>query len=333
MAVKRIELPGGSKAWLVTGHDNVRSGLADPRFSLSKDNAADGYAGFSLPPALDANLLNLDPPDHTRLRRLVTGAFTAKRVAGMRAKIEATANRLLDGLTAEVDLIATYAAPLPVITIGELLGIPPDRLSDFRGWTTTLITQGAGMREAVQSVCRFIVELIARKRTEPADDLISAMIAARDGADQLSEDELLSLAFLILWAGYENSVQLIGNSIHAVLRGGERPDTEELLRTANPNLHGLRRFALRDVTVEGTTIAKGQTVLFDIQAANDEAAPHVSFGAGIHHCLGAPLARLELEIALDTLFHRFPDVQLVRAQDRVSFRSRGVAELRVRLST
>lgn len=331
MAVTRIELPGGSKAWLVTGHANVRAGLADPRFSLSKNNATDGYTGFSLPPALDANLLNLDPPDHTRLRKLVTGAFTVKRVAGMRERIESTANRLLDGLPGEVDLIATYAAPLPVITIGDLLGIPPERLADFRSWTNTLIAQGAGMREAVQSICRFIVELIARKRGEPGDDLISAMIAARDGADQLSEDELLSLAFLVLFGGYENSVHLIGNSIHTVLRLGRRPDTEELLRTANPNLHGIRRFALEDVTIDGTTIAKGQTVLFDIQAANEETTPHVSFGAGVHHCLGAPLARLELEIALDTLFARFPDAKLVSAQDRPTFRSRGLAELRVRL--
>jgi cytochrome P450 len=330
--IEQIKLPDGSAAWHVTGYDNVRAGLADPRLSLSKNNSTGGYTGFSLPPALDANLLNLDPPDHTRLRRLVMGAFTAKRVAGMREKIQATANRLLDELPTEVDLMATYAAPLPMITIGDLLGVPPDRLSDFRGWTNTLITQASGTRGAVKSMCRFIIGLIAQKRAWPEDDLISAMIAARDGADQLSEDELLSLAFLILWAGYENSVHLIGNSIHTVLTTGTRPDIEELLRVANPNLHAIRRFALEDLEIAGVIVEKGQTVLLDIQAANEQSAKHLSFGAGIHYCLGAPLARLEAQIALDTLFERYPDIEPGEPRWRESFRSRGLAELPVRLA-
>jgi cytochrome P450 len=330
--IEQIKLPDGSTAWHVQGYEYVRAGLADPRLSLSKNNSNGGYTGFSLPPALDANLLNLDPPDHTRLRRLVAGAFTAKRVAQMREKIQATANRLLDGLSEEVDLMATYAAPLPVITIGDLLGVPPDRLADFRGWTNTLITQGSDIRDAVASMCRFIIGLIAQKRAWPQDDLISAMIDARDGADQLSEDELLSLTFLILWAGYENSVHLIGNSIHHVLSTGTRPDIEELLRVANPNLHAIRRFALEDLEISGLTVQKGQTVLLDIQAANQESAKHLSFGAGIHYCLGAPLARLEAEIAVDTLFERFPDIDMGQPRWRESFRSRGLAELPVRLA-
>ncbi len=331
MAVEKIQLPDGSQAWHVTGYEHVRAGLADPRLSLSKNNSTGGYTGFSLPPALDANLLNLDPPDHTRLRRLVAGAFTAKRVAGMRDKVQATANRLLDGLAGEVDLMATYAAPLPVITIGDLLGVPADRLADFRGWTNTLITQGSGMRDAVQSMCRFIIGLIAQKRAWPEDDLISAMIAARDGADQLSEDELLSLTFLILWAGYENSVHLIGNSVHHILTHGTSHDVDELLRVANPNLHAIRRFALEDFEIGLRKIHKGQTVLLDIQAANEDSRQHLSFGAGIHHCLGAPLARLELEIAVDTLFTRYPDARMGTPRWRESFRSRGLAELPVRL--
>jgi cytochrome P450 len=299
---------------------------------LSKNNSTGGYTGFALPPALDANLLNLDPPDHTRLRRLVTGAFTARRVAGMRGQLEATANQLLDDLTGTVDLMATYAAPLPVITIGDLLGVPPERLADFRGWTETLISQASGMRAAVKRMCAFIIELIARKRADPADDLISAMIAARDGEDRLSEDELLSLTFLILWAGYENSVHLIGNSIHTVLARDTRPGIEELLRVANPNLHAIRRFAVEDLEIGDTIVPKGQTVLLDIQSANQQSRQHLSFGAGIHYCLGAPLARLEAEIALDTLFARFPDMRLESVQERPSFRSRGLAELRVRLT-
>jgi cytochrome P450 len=332
--IEQISLPDGSRAWLVDGYEDVRAGLADPRLSLSKNNSTDGYTGFSLPPALDANLLNLDPPDHTRLRRLVSGAFTARRVEGMRDQLEATANQLLDDISGTVDLMTAYAAPLPVITIGDLLGVPPDRLADFRGWTETLIAQASGMRAAVRSMCRFIVQLIAQKRAEPRDDLISAMIAARDGDDRLSEDELLSLAFLILWAGYENSVHLIGNSIHTVLTRGTRPDLAELLRTANPNLHAIRRFALEDLEVGHVTVQKGQTVLLDIQAANEQGGQHLTFGAGIHYCLGAPLARLETEIALDTLFTRFPDIALASEEPdwRPSSRSRGLRTLPVRLT-
>jgi cytochrome P450 len=329
VAVTQIQMPDGSKAWHVTGYDDVRSGLADPRLSLSKNNSTDGYTGFALPPALDANLLNLDPPDHTRLRRLVTGAFSTQ---GMRTRLQVTANQLLDDISGTVDLMAAYAAPLPVITIGDLLGVPSERLTDFRGWTDTLISQGTGMRQAVRNMSAFIVELIARKRAKPGDDLISRMIAARDGEDRLSEDELLSLAFLILWAGYENSVHLIGNSLRHVLTTGKRPGLDELLRVANPSLHAIRRFAVEDLSVDNTIIHKGQTVLLDIQAANERSKTHLSFGAGIHYCLGAPLAKLELEIALDTVFARYPDMQLVDVQERPSFRSRGLAELRVRLS-
>jgi cytochrome P450 len=330
----KITLPDGSQAWLVTDYDDVKALLSDPRLSLSRNNSTGGYIGFELPPALDANLLNLDPPDHTRLRRLVAGAFTAKRVAGMRADIESIADRLLVDLTGTIDLMAGYAAPLPVITICDLLGVPADRIGDFREWTDALITSGS--RDAVASMYRFLVELIESKRSFPGDDLISAMIAARDGADRLSEDELVSLVFLTLWAGYENSVHLIGNSIlHRLVHGPA--DVEELLRVANPNRHAIRRFPLEDIEIAGQTIPKGQTVLLDIQAANEAGTQHLSFGAGVHHCLGAPLARLELEVALARLFERFPDVTLAvpgeALRRRDSFRSRGLLELPVTLTS
>ncbi|MBP2324670.1 cytochrome P450 [Kibdelosporangium banguiense] len=332
-ALLKITLPDGSEAWLVTEYEDVRAGLADPRLSLSKDNATSRYTGFKLPPALDRNLLNLDPPDHTRLRRLVGGAFTAHRVARMRDKVGAIADKLLGDVSGTVDLMAAYATPLPVITISDLLGAPADRIGDFRAWTDALITQGS--RDAVANMYRFMLDLIAAKRADPGDDLISAMIAARDGDDRLSEDELLSLAFLILWAGYENSVHLIGNSILHTLTHGPT-DIEELLRVANPNLHAIRRFPIDDIDIGGQTIPKGQTVLLDIQSANESAAKHLSFGAGIHYCVGAPLARLELEIALDRLFGTFPEVSLAVSPDalvwRDSIRSRGLLALPVTLT-
>ncbi|RSM67779.1 cytochrome P450 [Kibdelosporangium aridum] len=326
----KITLPDGSTAWLVTDFDDVRAGLADPRLSLSRANSTGGYTGFKLPPALDRNLLNLDPPDHTRLRKLVAGAFSGRQIAGMRDKIQATADRLLDGLTGTVDLMAEYAAPLPIITIGDLLGVPADRVEEFRGWTDAMMTTAS--RDAIASMYQFMLDLIAAKRTTRADDLISAMIEARDGDERLSEEELLSLAFLILLVGHENSVHLIANSILRLFDGPA--DTEELLRVANPNLHAIRRFPLEDVEIGGETIPKGQTVLLGIQAANESSTQHLTFGAGIHYCVGAPLARLELEIAVETLFRKFPEATL--ATDtltwRESFRSRGLRELPVRLT-
>jgi cytochrome P450 len=254
----------------------------------------------------------------------------------MRAGIQRIADNLLDAINGPVDLIEAYAAPLPIIAIAELLGVPADRVDDFRGWTNTLVTQGPGTRDAVVSMYRFTVGLIAAKRDDPADDLISAMIEARDGSDRLTEDELLSLAFLILWAGYENSVHLIGNSVLTLLTGSAST-IETLLRSANPNLHAIRRFPLADIEVDGVTIPAGQTVLLDIDGANRDPRhlddPHVSFGAGVHHCLGAPMARLEAEIAIDSLFRRFPEVRLAVHPDelrwRDSFRSRGLLELPV----
>ncbi|MBE1470906.1 cytochrome P450 family protein [Kibdelosporangium phytohabitans] len=328
----KITLPDGTTAWRITGHDDVRQGLADPRLSLNRANSTGGYSGFALPPALDRNLLNLDPPDHTRLRKLVAGAFTARRVARMRDSIQATADRLLDGLSGTVDLMAAYATPLPIITIGDLLGVPAERIDDFRGWTDALMTGGS--RDAVVSMYAFMADLIATKRADPADDLISAMIEARDGEDELTEDELLSLAFLILWAGYENTVHLIGNSVLRLFDGPA--DTEELLRVANPVPFAIRRFPLEDVEIAGEAIPKGQTVLLDIQSANDASTRHLSFGAGVHYCLGAPLAKLELEIALATLSGRYPDAALAvpagELKWRDSFRSRGLLELPVALT-
>ena len=335
--VLRTRTPDGAPVWVVTGYDDVRDGLADPRLSLNKANSGGtGYRGFALPPALDANLLNMDPPDHTRLRKLVSAAFTARRVADLRPRVEAIAAGLLDRLPASPDLVRDFAAPLPLTVIGELLGVPGKAAVEFRDWTNVLLNQPLRAVEAIAGMEAFLVALIASKRAEPGDDLVSAMIAARDDGDRLTEDELVSLAFLIFWAGYENSVHLIAN---AVLELIQRPDRrgdalDELIRDANPNPYAIRRFPLQDLDISGTTIPAGDTVLLDIGSANRERdRPHLSFGHGVHHCLGAPLARLELEVALDAVFRRFPRVALTEdAADlpwRESLRSRGVLRLPV----
>lgn len=363
--VHRIKGPDGTHAWIVTRYDDVRQALSDSRLSLDKKNAtADGYKGFSLPPALDANLLNMDPPDHTRIRRLVSRAFTASRVQKLRYPIRKTADHLLDrlGTHGHADLIASYAAPLPIIVICDLLGVPDHHRRDFRSWTNALISPDAGQpdaaRGAIAAMLGFFTQLLAEKRREPADDLLSDLIAARDDGDRLSEDELMSLAFLILLAGYENTVQLIGNAVLSLLQHPNqmvqlREDpallpkaVEELARFEGPALLAIRRFATEDLVLSGVTIQAGETVLLSLASANRDpnrfnrpdqlditrdASGHLALGLGIHYCLGAPLARTETEIALLALIERLPDLQLAEPdpQWRLSMRARGLVTLPV----
>ncbi|KJY19183.1 MULTISPECIES: cytochrome P450 family protein [Streptomyces] len=379
--VCRITGTDGTPAWLVTRYDDVRAALADPRLSLDKSHATEGgYRGMSLPPALDANLLNMDPPDHTRIRRLVSRAFNSRRTEQLRAPIRATADRLLDALgpAGTADLVTAYAAPLPIIVICDLLGIPEDRRLDFRTWTDALITpdpsRPRAAKEAVVAMLGFFTELMAHKRSRPADDLLSDLIAVRDGAegggeglseggdDRLSEDELMSLAFLILFAGYENTVQLIGNAIHTLLQHPEeqarlRKDpsripaaVEELARYEGPAPLAIRRFPTEDITIAGVTVPAGETVLLSLSAANRDPARfprpdlldldrdtsgHLALGHGIHYCLGAPLARAETEIALAALLERFPILEAASPAPRwrPSLRARGLTELPVRYDT
>ncbi|MFJ8011247.1 cytochrome P450 [Streptomyces sp. NPDC096339] len=365
--VCRITGTDGTPAWLVTRYDDVREALADPRLSLDKKNAAEGtYRGFALPPALDANLLNMDAPDHTRIRRLVGRAFTSRRVEQLRTPIRATADRLLDelGPAGSADLVADYAVALPVIVICDLLGIPEDRRVDFRSWTDALVApdpaRPGAVKEALVAMLGFLTALVAHKRGEPADDLLSDLIGVRDtDGDRLSEDELLSVVFLVLFAGYENTAQLIGNAIHTLLRQPDhlallRKDPSrlpaavvELARLEGPALLAIRRFPTEDVTIAGVTVPAGETVLLSLSAANRDPARfshpevldfdrdtsgHLALGHGIHYCIGGPLARAEVEIALAALLDRYPTLELLDSAPRWrrSLRSRGLEELPVR---
>ncbi|MEU3050985.1 cytochrome P450 [Streptomyces sp. NPDC006984] len=365
--VHRITGTDGQPAWLVTRFDDVRAALADPLLSLNKTHAREGsYRGLSLPPALDANLLNMDPPDHTRLRRLVGRAFTQRRVEQLRAPIRATADQLLHALGEHgtTDLIASYAAPLPITVICDLLGVPASHRRDFRSWTTALIAPDPARpheaKEAIAAMLGFFTELMAHKRREPADDLLTDLIAVRDTeGDRLTEDELMSLAFLILFAGYENTVQMIGNAILTLLQHPDqmallRQDpsritaaVEELARYEGPALLAIRRFPIRDVTIGGVHIPAGETVLLSLSAANRDpdrfpepdrldlgrdAAGHLALGHGIHYCLGAPLARAETEIALAALLERFEELEPTEEEPRwrPSLRARGLLDLPVR---
>ncbi|MEU9880766.1 cytochrome P450 family protein [Streptomyces phaeochromogenes] len=379
--VHRVTGPDGSPAWLVTRYDDVREALADPLLSLDKRHALPGgYKGFALPPALDANLLNMDPPDHTRIRRLVGRAFTTRRVEQLRAPIRRTADQLLDALGTNggphgsTDLIAAYAAPLPITVICDLLGVPHGHRRDFRAWTDVLVApdpaRPQAAKEAVVAMLGFFTQLLADKRKEPADDLLSDLIAVRDeggpegsdsaGNGRLTEDELMSLAFLILFAGYENTVQLIGTAVLALLQHPDqlaalRADpsrlpaaVEEFVRYDGPALLAIRRFPREDVTIGDVTVPAGETVLLSLAAANRDprrfpdadrfdlgrdTGGHLALGHGVHYCLGAPLARLETEIALAALLERLPDLKLDGDPGdlrwRPSLRARGLLTLPV----
>ncbi|MFI9079217.1 cytochrome P450 [Streptomyces sioyaensis] len=375
--VHRITGADGSPAWLVTRYDDVRSALADPRFSLDRRHAGPGgYRGFALPPALDANLLNMDPPDHTRVRRLVVKAFTPGRVETLRAPVRRVAEELLDAMAerGRADLIADYAGPLPITVICDLLGIPQRDRRDFLAWSDALITpdpsRPEGMKQAIGAMLEFYTGLIAAKRAEPGDDLLSDLIAVRDdapaadGSDRLTEDELTSLAFLILFAGYENTVHLIGNAVLALL---DHPDllrrlqqnpaelpaaVEEFLRYDGPGPLAIRRFPTQDVEIGDVRIPAGESVLLSIASANRDPARfpapdaldrgrdlsgHLAMGHGIHYCLGAPLARMEAVTALEALLGRFPELRLDvprgELRHRRTLRSRGLISLPVAWET
>ena len=363
--VHRITGPDGTSAWLVTRYEDVKAALADPRLSLDKRSGTGTYKGLSLPPALDANLLNMDPPDHTRIRRLVGRAFTPRRVQQLRAPIRRTADQLLDALGPHgtTDLVASYTAPLPITVICDLLGVPEGDRMDFRQWTDSLTAPDPARpdasKEAMAAMLGFLTRLVEAKRRAPADDLLSDLIAVRDEGDRLGEEELMSLAFLILFAGYENTVQLIGNAVLALLQHPDQlaalrkdPErlpaaVEEFARYEGPMMLAMRRFPVEDVTIAGVTVPAGETVWVSLSAADRDparfpdpdrldlsrdASGHLALGHGIHYCLGAPLARVETEIALAALLERFPELALAEADVtwRPSMRARGLMRLPVR---
>jgi cytochrome P450 len=316
-------------------------------------------------------MLSADPPDHTRLRRLVSAGFTARRVERLEPRIAALAGELLAAMSGDVDLIDTYAFPLPIQVICELLGVPSADRDSFRTWSNTVVTGSLtgnptlaeAVRATVSEMVGYITELLADKRRTPGDDLLSALLNVREEGDQLTENELVSMVFLLLIAGHETTVNLIGNGMYLLLTHPDQLDTvkrdrgrlpgaiEEFLRYEPPVKTSTVRITSEPVSLGAVTIPAGEPVLISLLSANrDDAvyagadrfdiarrdAGHLAFGHGIHFCLGAALARLEGRIAIGALLDRFPDVRLAVAPEELSWRPglliRGLATLPVHLT-
>ncbi|MFF4018063.1 cytochrome P450 [Streptomyces sp. NPDC001843] len=370
--VRRTTLPSGVEAWLVTRYADAKQALADQR--LSKNPAhhdepehAKGKTGIpgERKAELMTHLLNIDPPDHTRLRRLVSKAFTPRRVAEFAPRVQQLTDHLIDRFVTKgsADLIHEFAFPLPIYAICDLLGVPAEDQDDFRDWAGMMIRHGGGPRggvaRSVKKMRGYLAELIHKKRealpAEPApgEDLISGLIRASDHGEHLTENEAAAMAFILLFAGFETTVNLIGNGTYALLthpgqrqrlqtslergeRGLLETGVEELLRYDGPVELATWRFATRPLTIGGQDIAPGDPVLVVLAAADRDperfADPdvldltrrdnqHLGYGHGIHYCLGAPLARLEAQTALATLLTRVPDLRL--AVEETDLRWRG----------
>ena len=376
-AVHEVTLADGHQAWLVVRYDAVRAALNDPRLSkdmhaalaTGADLVAEGLPG----PAFARHMLSVDPPDHTRLRRLVSGTFSPRRVEALRPRVQAIVDDLLDQISAQgpesrVDLVAAYAFPLPFTVICELLGVPePERDALGRGLAGMLVptstpAQYARAKEASDGVVAMLGELVRTKQQQPGDDLVSGLINARDGEERLDNQELLSTIFQLIVAGHDTTTSLIGNGVVALLRNPDqlaqlRNDSasiaaavEELLRYDAPVPHATFRYAIEPVTIGDVTIPAGAQVVIGLAAANRDpdryANPelldidraesrHLAFGHGIHHCLGAVLARMEGQLAIASLLARFPEFRLAVPVEELHWDHgdglvlRGLAELPV----
>lgn len=345
-----VMLPRKQRAWLVTRYDDVVSVLKDERFAKNRHNAMSAEQLKKAPgvpsifKALDRNLLSLDNPDHARLRVLVYKAFMRRPIEGMRDRIQVLADELLGKVIqqGQMDLIADFALPLTLTAIGQILGVPAKDNPKFHRWTKGFISAGTNpnlfvLLPALWGLMQYFKKLIAVRRVEPRDDLITALVKAQENDDRLSDDEILATLFLLLSAGHETTVNLIASGTLALLEQSDRflqlqqapdliePAIEELLRFVCPAETATQRYAREDIAIVGTTIPKGELVLAAIGSANRDAKyfdnpdrldftrennKHLAFGHGAHYCLGAPLTRLEGQIAINTLVRRLPNLRL-----------------------
>lgn len=368
-----LKLRGRQRAWLVTRHEDVLAVLKDDVHFVKNRHEAMSPEQLRraprLPPifgALQRNLLSLDGADHDRLKRLVHQAFTPRRVEEMRGMTQSVTDALLDQAehTGRMDLVADFALPVPLTVIGRILGVPEQDNPRFNRGMKAFVAVGGSpnpfLIPPLLSLMRYLRGLIRTRRGLPQDDLISALVQAQDSNDHLTDDEILAMVFLLLSAGHETTVNLIGSGVFELLRhpdqlarlrgdpGLIKSGVEELARYVVPAETATERYAVQDMTIAGTRIPRGELILAVIGSANRDSAVfenpdrldvarqsnrHLSFGQGMHYCLGAPLARLEAQIAIGTLLRRAPNLRLAApptgVQWRRSFIVRGLEALPV----
>ncbi|SDY94855.1 Cytochrome P450 [Micromonospora pattaloongensis] len=351
----RVRLPFGEPAWLATRYADVRTVLGDPRFSRAASVGRDEPR--ITPLQMASGILSMDPPEHTRLRRLVARAFTARRVEDLRPRAREIADELLDRMVAggpPADLVEAFATPLPVTVICELLGVPVADQGRFHVWSEAIVSTTSlspdRIREYIDNLYAYIGELIARRRRVPTDDLLGALVRARDSDDgRLTETEMVQLAAGLLAAGHETTVTQIPNFVYVLLTHPAelarlRADpalvpsaVEELMRYVPLGVaSSFARYALEDVELGGVLVRAGEPVIASLSAANRDpevfddpdrldltraANPHVGFGHGVHHCIGAQLARMELQVAVAALLHRLPGLRLAVPEPELEWKS------------
>jgi len=352
--MKQAGLDGETPIWFVTRHAEAQQILLDDKhfvrdakLVLTPEEVERVFG--PLDPQIDRminnHMLNHDGENHRRLRSIVSKAFTPKVIQSMRPRIEKIAQDLLDSViqNGHMELVSDYAFPLPITVIAELLGIPLDNQNQFRIWSNAFVRPAITPQEQQESVqllgafAGYMQQLVAERRRQPGSDLLSGLIHAEEGGDRLDESELFSMLTLLIVAGHETTVSLIGNTVLALLQHPDElkeiksnPDLipsaiEEFLRYDSPVERSLTRFVAQDTEIAGNQLKRGDLVIVILGSANrDEKQflssatldihrkqnPHIAFGKGVHYCLGAPLARLEGEIALRVLFECIPDLKL-----------------------
>ncbi|WP_327581184.1 cytochrome P450 [Nonomuraea sp. NBC_00507] len=344
----KVRLPSGDTAYLTTTYRDAAAVMSDPRFSrdLSRPGSPRMFAGFSLAEA-PGSLTSMDPPDHTRLRRLLSGVFTPRQVNGWRPRLRALAAELLDALPDEFDLLHDFAFPLPVQIMCDVMGVPEIDAVPVRAWSDAMLSTSRLTEEekvtAAMEFYAYIAELIAAHRDNPGNGLLATMIHARDGEVRLTEDELVRNTLGLFLAGHETTGSVLARSMLRLLdpRDGYArlvaapelvPSTvEELLRLEQPGDSPLLRVATEDVELPSGTVRKGEGVIASFAGANLDPSVfpdprvmdprrdtgHLAFGRGAHYCLGANLARMELQEILGMLVERLPELALAVPADDV----------------
>ncbi|MDI9979762.1 hypothetical protein [Rhodococcus sp. IEGM 1307] len=357
--VHRDKLPDGSPVWIIGGYEAVTNLLADHRMSAAKSDSTTNFRGQNLPRALDMNLLNIDGEQHRRVRRLATTAFAPEHHAAHKRVVGDAAKRLIGDLPAsgELDLMSGLCEPLPPRVIGTLLGLPQDKLDRFQTAARPMFAidtseEGYAIQGALGAMLMLVAGAINDKRQHPGDDMLSGWIAARDGEDCLSEEELISLAFATIIGGFENVTALTALVIDEAVRfrstetrlavdsadSGSLPKlVREIISDVAPVNYALRRFPLEDIAVNGITIPRGETVILSLRSANTDPArgarPDLAFGRGRHFCIGASLAETEAIEALRHVFRRWPRLRPTKERSdlvlRHSWLAYSLAELSV----